>query len=122
MPRTPTNTHAALLAKSNYSSIVPMLALALAPCMQVSNYLMTVAGSEAQVELCFYNGSGRSALAFSIGAFLLLTINRALPIVGIDDFWQRAVVGALIIGSIVLDRVLAVRQHRRLISQREGAR
>ena len=58
----------------------------------------------------------------AIGAFLLLTINRALPILGIDDFWQRAVVGVLIIGSIVLDRVLAVRQHRRLIAQREAQR
>lgn len=58
----------------------------------------------------------------AIGAFLLLTINRALPILGIDDFWQRAVVGALILGSIVLDRVLAVRQHRRLIAQREEDR
>ena len=55
----------------------------------------------------------------AIGAYLLLTINRALPILGIDDFWQRAVVGVLILGSIVLDRVLAVRQHRRLIAQRE---
>jgi rhamnose transport system permease protein len=51
----------------------------------------------------------------AIGAFLLLTINRALPILGIQDFWQRAVVGALIIGAIVLDRVLAVRQSKRLI-------
>jgi rhamnose transport system permease protein len=58
----------------------------------------------------------------AIGAFLLLTINRALPILGIDDFWQRAVVGVLILGSIVLDRVLAVRQHRRLIAQREDDR
>ena len=58
----------------------------------------------------------------AIGAFLLLTINRALPILGIDDFWQRAVVGVLILGSIVLDRVLAVRQHRRLIAQREDSR
>lgn len=58
----------------------------------------------------------------AIGAFLLLTINRALPILGIDDFWQRAVVGALIIGAIVLDRVLAVRQHRRLVAQREETR
>jgi rhamnose transport system permease protein len=58
----------------------------------------------------------------AIGAFLLLTINRALPILGIDDFWQRAVVGVLIIGSIVLDRVLAVRQHRRLIALREDDR
>ena len=58
----------------------------------------------------------------AIGAFLLITINRALPILGIDDFWQRAVVGVLILGSIVLDRVLAVRQHRRLIAQREEER
>jgi len=58
----------------------------------------------------------------AIGAFLLLTINRALPILGIDDFWQRAVVGVLILGAIVLDRVLAVRQHRRLIALREETR
>ncbi|WP_203137470.1 ABC transporter permease [Microbacterium sp. JZ31] len=58
----------------------------------------------------------------AIGAFLLLTINRALPIIGIDDFWQQAVVGALIIGAIVLDRVLAVRRHRRLVAQREEQR
>ncbi|HEX5728080.1 ABC transporter permease [Microbacterium sp.] len=55
----------------------------------------------------------------AIGAYLLLTINRALPILGIDDFWQRAVVGVLILGAIILDRVLAVRQSRRLIAQRE---
>ncbi|MCG6566945.1 ABC transporter permease [Tessaracoccus sp. ZS01] len=55
----------------------------------------------------------------ALGAFLLLTINRALPILGIDDFWQRAVVGTLILGAIVLDRVLAVRQSRKLVAQRE---
>lgn len=55
----------------------------------------------------------------AIGAMLLMTINRALPILGIPDFWQRAVVGVLIIGAIVLDRVLAVRQKRRLIEARD---
>jgi len=55
----------------------------------------------------------------AIGAFLLLTINRALPVIGIEDFWQRAVVGALIIGAIVLDRVLAVRQARKLRELRD---
>lgn len=55
----------------------------------------------------------------ALGAYLLMTINRALPILGIHDFWQRAVVGALIIGAIVLDRFLAVRQSRRLIAERE---
>ena len=58
----------------------------------------------------------------AIGAYLLLTINRALPVLGIDDFWQRAIVGALILGAIVLDRVLAVRQSRRLTAQREVGR
>ena len=48
------------------------------------------------------------------GAMLLLTINRALPVLGIQDFWQQAVVGALIIAAIVLDRLLALRQARRL--------
>jgi rhamnose transport system permease protein len=55
----------------------------------------------------------------AVGAFLLMTINRALPILGIPDFWQQAVVGILIIGAIVLDRVLALRQKRRLIEARD---
>lgn len=58
----------------------------------------------------------------AFGAYLLLTINRALPIIGIQDFWQRAVVGVLIISAIILDRVLAVRQHRRLVAAREGVK
>lgn len=55
------------------------------------------------------------------GAALLLTINRALPVIGIPDFWQRAVVGALIIGAIVLDRVVAIRHHRRLLAARDAS-
>lgn len=64
-------------------------------------------------------GGVGSVWGAAIGAVLLLTINRALPILGISDFWQRAVVGALIIGAIVLDRVLAVRQKRQLIEARD---
>lgn len=58
----------------------------------------------------------------ALGAVLLVTINRALPMVGISDFWQRAVVGALIIAAIVLDRVLAKRQERQLVAARDLAR
>ena len=65
-------------------------------------------------------GSG-TVLGAVFGSFLLLTINRALPVLGIPDFWQRAVVGALIIGAIILDRVLAVRQAKRLQSERSQA-
>lgn len=64
-------------------------------------------------------GSG-TVLGAVFGAFLLLTINRALPVLGIPDFWQRAVVGALIIGAIILDRVLALRQTRRLRQERSA--
>ena len=61
--------------------------------------------------VAIFGGSG-TVWGAAIGAILLVTINRALPILGIPDFWQRAVVGALILGAIVLDRVLAARQAR----------
>ena len=62
-----------------------------------------------------------AVLGAVFGAYLLLTINRALPVLGIPDFWQRAVVGALIIGAIILDRVLAIRQAKRLLAERDAA-
>lgn len=63
--------------------------------------------------VAIFGGSG-TVWGAAIGAFLLVTINRALPVLGISDFWQQAVVGALIIAAIVLDRVLALRERRRL--------
>jgi rhamnose transport system permease protein len=68
--------------------------------------------------VAIFGGSG-TVWGAAIGAFLLVTINRALPSLGIEDFWQRAVIGALILGAIVLDRVLALRQARRLAEARE---
>lgn len=41
---------------------------------EVSNYLMTVQGSAGQMDVCFYNSSGRSPLIFAIAAFLLLAV------------------------------------------------
>jgi rhamnose transport system permease protein len=68
--------------------------------------------------VAIFGGSG-TVWGAAIGAVLLVTINRALPILGIQDFWQQAVVGALIIGAIVLDRVLSTRRERRLLKARE---
>ncbi|MBK5216474.1 MAG: ABC transporter permease [Propionibacteriales bacterium] len=68
--------------------------------------------------VAIFGGSG-TVWGAAIGAVLLLTINRALPILGIPDFWQRAVVGGLIIGAIVLDRVFSARQSRKLIAARD---
>lgn len=65
-------------------------------------------------------GSG-TVLGAVLGAYLLLTINSTLPVLGVPDFWQRAVVGALILGAIVLDRVLALRQSKLLLAERSQA-
>ena len=70
--------------------------------------------------VAIFGGSG-TVWGAAIGAVLLVTINRALPILGIPDFWQRAVVGALILGAIVLDRVLAARQARKLVEARDDS-
>lgn len=70
--------------------------------------------------IAIFGGSG-SVLGAAIGAVLLLTINRALPLLGVQDFWQQAVVGALILGAIALDRVLALRQFHKLIEIRDNA-
>ncbi|MFC5729438.1 MULTISPECIES: ABC transporter permease [Nocardioides] len=68
--------------------------------------------------VAIFGGSG-TVWGAAIGATLLVTINSALPVLGIQDFWQRAVVGALILAAIVLDRVLSTRQERRLAVARE---
>ena len=68
--------------------------------------------------VAIFGGSG-TVWGAAIGAMLLVTINRALPILGIPDFWQRAVVGGLIISAVVLDRVLSERQARKLIEARD---
>ncbi|HWJ82590.1 MAG TPA: ABC transporter permease [Nocardioides sp.] len=68
--------------------------------------------------VAIFGGSG-TVWGASIGAALLVTINSALPVLGISDFWQRAVVGALILAAVVLDRVLSARQARRLAVARD---
>jgi rhamnose transport system permease protein len=70
--------------------------------------------------VAIFGGSG-TVLGAALGAYLLTTINRALPVLGIPDFWQQAVVGALIIGAIVLDRYFARRQHDKLLAEREDS-
>jgi len=63
--------------------------------------------------VAIFGGSG-SVYGAAIGAVLLTTIGSALPVLGINPFWQRAAVGALILAAIGLDRALALRVGRRL--------
>ncbi|MEA4945072.1 MAG: ABC transporter permease [Propionicimonas sp.] len=82
-----------------------------------TGYEMQAIGAAVIGGIAIVGGSG-TLVGAAFGAFLLATINSALPVLGIQSFWQRAVVGALIIGAIILDRVLAERQRRRLIAER----
>lgn len=68
--------------------------------------------------VAIFGGSG-TVWGAALGAFLLVTINRSLPVLGISGFWQQAVVGALIVGAIVLDRVLVNRQEKALVAARD---
>jgi rhamnose transport system permease protein len=63
--------------------------------------------------VAIFGGSG-SVYGAVLGAVLLTTIGAALPVLGINPFWQRAAVGALILAAIGLDRGLAVRVANRL--------
>ena len=68
--------------------------------------------------VAIFGGSG-SVYGAALGAVLLTTIGSALPVLGINPFWQRAAVGALILAAIGLDRALALRV-RPARSCREG--
>ena len=85
-----------------------------------TGYELQAVGAAVIGGVAIFGGSG-TVFGAAIGAFLLMTINRALPVVGVQDFWQQAVVGALIIGAIVLDRLAANRQERQLAREREDA-
>jgi rhamnose transport system permease protein len=63
--------------------------------------------------VAIFGGSG-SAYGAALGAVLLTTIGSSLAVLRIDPFWQQAVVGALILAAIGLDRLLALRVAARL--------
>ncbi|RKN30444.1 ABC transporter permease [Micromonospora musae] len=63
--------------------------------------------------VAIFGGSG-SAYGAALGAVLLTTIGSSLAVLRIDPFWQQAVVGALILAAIGLDRLLALRTAARL--------
>jgi rhamnose transport system permease protein len=82
-----------------------------------TGYELQAIGAAVIGGVAIVGGSG-TVWGAAAGALLLTTINAALPIMGVDSLWQDAVVGVLIIGAIILDRVLARRTERRLVAQR----
>ncbi|MFT7837977.1 ABC transporter permease [Saccharothrix sp. BKS2] len=63
--------------------------------------------------VAIFGGSG-SAHGAALGALLLTTIGSSLAVLRINPFWQQAVVGALILAAIGIDRLLAARTANRL--------
>lgn len=58
-------------------------------------------------------GGVGSAVGALIGAVLLQTITFALGALGVSQFWQQAVAGALLVLAIAFDRLIAVRSTHR---------
>jgi rhamnose transport system permease protein len=60
-----------------------------------------------------FGGSG-TVWGAALGALLLTTIGSALAVLEINQFWQQAIVGGLILLAIGADRLVAVRVAARL--------
>lgn len=65
-------------------------------------------------------GGVGTAYGAAIGALLLNTITSALTAIGVDKFWQRAVVGILIILAILIDRISTIRRQE-VLRKKGGA-
>ena len=73
-----------------------------------TGYELNVVAAVVVGGVAVFGGSG-TVWGAAIGALLLTTIGSALPVLGIDQFWQQAIVGALILLAIGTDRLVAAR-------------
>ena len=55
----------------------------------------------------------------ALGGLFLATIGNALPVLGVPSLWQQSIVGMLIVGAIMLDRILFI-NHTRQAKRRES--
>jgi rhamnose transport system permease protein len=78
-----------------------------------TGYELNVVAAVVVGGVAVFGGSG-SVYGAAVGALLLTAIGSALPVLGIDQFWQQAIVGALILLAIGTDRVVATRVAARL--------
>ncbi len=83
-------------------------------------YELRVIGAAVVGGVAIAGGSG-TVFGAALGAVVLGTIQTALIVLKIDDFWQQAIVGLLIIVAISLDRLIA-NQSEALLRQRSARR
>ena len=73
-----------------------------------NNFSLIVIASVVVGGVAIFGGSG-SPVGAAIGALLLGTINVALDVLGISDFWDQAIAGFLLLVAITLDRLISLR-------------
>lgn len=73
-----------------------------------TGYELNVVAAAVVGGVAVFGGSG-TVWGAALGALLLTTIGSSLSVLGIDQFWQRAIVGALILLAISTDRALTLR-------------
>ncbi len=78
-----------------------------------TGYELNVVAAVVVGGVAVFGGSG-SVWGAGLGALLLTVIGSALAVLDINQFWQQAIVGALIVLAIGADRIVAVRIARSL--------
>jgi rhamnose transport system permease protein len=78
-----------------------------------TGYELNVVAAVVVGGVAVFGGSG-TVWGAGLGALLLTVIGSALAVLNINQFWQQAIVGALIILAICADRLVAVRIARSL--------
>jgi rhamnose transport system permease protein len=73
-----------------------------------TGYELSVIAAAVVGGVAIFGGSG-SVYGAALGALLLGTITSSLIVLRVPSFWQQAIVGALLLAAIALDRFVAVR-------------
>jgi rhamnose transport system permease protein len=73
-----------------------------------TSYELTVITAVVVGGVAIFGGSG-SVVGAALGALLLATINSALYVLGISDFWDQAIFGFLLLLAITIDRIISVK-------------
>ncbi|WP_156753536.1 ABC transporter permease [Actinokineospora pegani] len=78
-----------------------------------TGYELNVVAAAVVGGVAVFGGSG-TVWGAALGALLLTVIGSSLTVLDIDQFWQQAIVGALILLAIAIDRLVALRTARAL--------
>ena len=110
------NTSAAFLVSGALAGLAGVLFAARFGTVDAAagtGYELNVVAAAVVGGVAVFGGSG-SVWGAGLGALLLTVIGSALAVLDINQFWQQAIVGALIVLAIGADRLVAVRIARGL--------